>query len=643
LPYFDASLLEQLTAAVDEQHAREIIDSNYFWTSCEQIEQNSRLPLIVYDTEWVDEQVESLSAPMALMMERKCSEQHATQAVRIEQTESMVNHSIMDDERACQYFEILSGEQSPMNIDHRVHLENALQYSSIIALDRQRSFSDQSYIADALSNSNAIRPIYQVHPQVILRHDLNPSIECSPYAETSSSLLEMELFLNQFEESLDHEQHLPLIDQISLSYATSMHERRNLSKSRTLPFEWFQPSIVSADEQLVEQWTVETDIETIPHYGTLPRHEKFDEPTTTSLPSPHAQYVTHAIVSHCSPTSDYETDSLDKDNETTSTTSDLIVTVSSTAQIHGLSSTPNTTYHSQSSPLLTSFTAPLVPIVYFLDALAVQQPTYNPIARQFLMTIGFGRANLSETTMNEPTSTLPSAIQPMRATWISRPFLEPERLPTIIHQGNDTAMASTAQQVNYAVEINVDEDEAALLIYPHRLQYGYDLGENAEGPLAAFYEPGYLHLAVVNEIMTYQASIPDDFSSLAFSESSMYRLVAREHKSDIRLPGDYQIDKKQIFSFARALPHPIQQEHIQAMPLQLDQPIYIDHYHVQSLHPFSKTCYAEMTLPPIIHEHLTIDKTLLPDIIPITIIQGKVIHRRRKRERGSFAHALTVN
>lgn len=627
MTYFDALLLEQLTGAVDEQHAREIIDSNYFWTRCEEIEQSSRLPLIVYDTEWVDEQVESLSVPMQVTMERRCSNPQVTQAVQIEQTESMVNHSIMDDERVSQYLEIRSGEQSAMNIDHRVHLETALQYSSIVALNRQRSFSDRSYIADALSSSHAIRPIYQVHPQVILCGDLNPSIDYSPYSETSSSLLEMELFLNQFEENLDHEQHLPLIDQISLSRAISMHERRNPLKLRTLPLEWFQPSFLSPDEQLVEQWTVETDIETIPHYGTLPRQEKFEE-ATTSLPSPH---VTHAVVSHCSPTSDYETDSIDKDNETTSTTSDLIVTVSSTAQIHDLSSTPNTTYHSQSSPLLTSFTAPLVPIVYFLDALAVEQHTHNPITKEFLMTIGFGRPNLPDT-MNEPTSTPPSASQPMRATWISRQLQQPELLPTTIHQANDVALAIKAQQVNYAVENKVDEDDTALLIYPHRLQYGYDLGENIEGPLTAFYEPAYLHLAVVNEIMTYQASLPNDYSSLVSTGSSIYRLVAREHESDIRCSTDYKIDQKQIFSLARALPYPIQEESIQAMPLQLDQPMYIDHYHVQSLHPFSKTCYAEMTLPPIIHEHLTIDKTLLPDIIPTTILQGKVIHRRRVRE-----------
>ncbi|CAF3901114.1 unnamed protein product, partial [Adineta steineri] len=258
----------------------------------------------------------------------------------------------------------------------------------------------------------------------------------------------MEIFLNHFEESLDHEQHLPLIDQISLSYTASCTGQYERNK-RSLPIEWFQPTILSYDEQLVEQWTVIKDIDTIQQEGTL-RHQQlklitsnsdcanipiitntnifcieknFEEENCNSsiLIDEKDNIQLFDNISHYSSTSDYEIDSVDKDNDTaTYLINGTVIIPTSLTNILPSSSITNTTVLSQSSPLLTSSTAPIVPIVYFLDALAIEQTDTNNPTKEFLLTIGFGQ-NENNSKMNEITNIVSTIDQPSLPTWINRP------------------------------------------------------------------------------------------------------------------------------------------------------------------------------------------------------------------------------
>ena len=309
--------------------------------------------------------------------------------------------------------------------------------------------------------------------------------------------------------------------------------------------------IIDIVEQLGEQWTMETDLETI----------SYRPQQSTTNTHPH---------SHCSPTSDYETDSLDKD-------SDLIITLTS-SQAHSTSTTVNTTS-----------TQALIPIVYFLDALAVHPPAaHSTVTHDFLVTLGFGR----------DTST-------MRATWINRSIERVEHLPTLIHhdgQKNDREEILSSlieDNLHYATEKNLEDDHIATIIYPHRLQFGHDFGENIEGPLVSFYEPGYLHLPVVDEVTIFDSNETSFDESL---EHSSTNIVA--HERTFLTSDNYQLKAKTQYAFGQIEELIHHEEYPRYIPLSLVQPTYIDRYHIQSLQPM-----VELHSPPVIYEHQVVEVT----------------------------------
>ncbi|CAF1006180.1 unnamed protein product [Adineta steineri] len=456
-----------------------------------------------------------------------------------------------------------------------------------------------------------------------------------------SSFLDMEIFLNHFEESLDHEQHLPLIDQISLSYTASCTGQYERNK-RSLPIEWFQPTILSYDEQLVEQWTVIKDIDTIQQEGTL-RHQQLKLMTSNS-DCANIPIITNTNIfcveknfeeencnssilidekdnirifdniSHYSSTSDYEIDSVDKDNDTaTYLINGTVIIPTSLTNILPSSSITNTTALSQSSPLLTSSTAPIVPIVYFLDALAIEQTDTNNPTKEFLLTIGFGQ-NENNSRMNEITNIVSTIDQPSLPTWINRPSSSDNIiiLPTIIHNENPSISSIEEQKLNFAIENQIDNDDTALLLPSHRIQHGYDLGENTQAPLKSFFEPSYLHLPIINEIYIYQMSFHNEFSLFHPPNILPHMLVSKTHDDEIILPNEYQIKQSKILSFARINDLLDKEESIQTILCTLNQPSYIEHCHIQPLYSFPETCFAEINQTEIINKN---DINFLSDIL----------------------------
>jgi hypothetical protein len=61
-------LLEELTTtamtpAVHRQHAIQIIDHDNYWKTREKVDKSTHIPIIVYNTEWQDEQVQNELQP----------------------------------------------------------------------------------------------------------------------------------------------------------------------------------------------------------------------------------------------------------------------------------------------------------------------------------------------------------------------------------------------------------------------------------------------------------------------------------------------------------------------------------------------------------------------------------------------------
>ena len=358
---------------------------------------------------------------------------------------------------------------------------------------------------------------------------------------------------------------------------------QNQKKNRSLPFEWFKPKILSYDEQLVEQWTVETNLDTIQQEGTLHRLPH-DIKTALECSTSIDNHITD-VDTHNSPTSDYETDSVDKDNDTA-----VIISVTPVTHILPSSSITNTT----SSQTLTSNTAPNVPIVYFLDALAIEEKQKNNLAKEFLLTIGFGQ-------MHEITNIVSLGDQPLRPTWINRsPDNNIEILPTSIHHEKENFSSSIEQKLHFATENQIEEDDTALIIHPHHLQYGHNLGDNIQGPLSSFFEPPYLHLPIINEIYVYRMSFHHEFPLFHPPDIFPHLLVSKTEENDIHLPSEYQINQSEILSFPHIHDLSDNEEEPQIISYKLDQPSYIEHYHVQPLHPFPETCYAQINQPEIL-------------------------------------------
>ncbi|CAF4215950.1 unnamed protein product, partial [Adineta steineri] len=316
-----ASLVGELSTAVEEQHAIQIIDNDDTWKNNE----NMRMPFIIYDTEWIDEDIQIISNefyPNLENAQHKYPEIIEYEQVQINLPQQLTNKSfeIIDNNEQVTFLSDDSNlnqhqQQTNIHIDELPYLENPLCPTTIFTLNYAHHKQKQD------------KKFYKNDDQF----------------SSISSFLDMEIFLNHFEESLDHEQHLPLIDQISLSYTASCTGQYERNK-RSLPIEWFQPTILSYDEQLVEQWTVIKDIDTIQQEGTL-RHQQlklmtsnsdcanipiitntnifcieknFEEENCNSsiLVDEKDNIQIFDNISHYSSTSDYEIDSVDKDNDT---------------------------------------------------------------------------------------------------------------------------------------------------------------------------------------------------------------------------------------------------------------------------------------------------------------------------------------
>jgi hypothetical protein len=106
-------------------------------------------------------------------------------------------------------------------------------------------------INTAHTDSQLIDTIHIAPPPVTV----GIQVRARPIQSELSSYVDMESFLNRFEDSLEPELHLPLVDQISLSYSTSIrslndnteraierYEQEHPFFSRSLPREWLQPT-----------------------------------------------------------------------------------------------------------------------------------------------------------------------------------------------------------------------------------------------------------------------------------------------------------------------------------------------------------------------------------------------------------------
>ncbi len=318
-----------------------------------------------------------------------------------------------------------------------------------------------------------------------------------------------------------------------------------------------------------------------------------DENSTNSISKENTE-----VISHCSPTSDYETDSVEKDNDTVTSTVIIPLTILPSSSI------TNTTLLSQSSPLLTSHTAPIAPIVYFLDVLALEQQERQNPTKNFLLTIGFGQNN-----MNEVTNTVSTIDQPLRATWINRSTDPIQTLPISIHQEHQLIPSSPPAQLHFATENQIEEDDTALLLYPHRLQHGHELGDSTQAPLGIFFEPSHLQLPMTNEIYLYQMSFHTEFPFFYPPDVLPHILIAKVQDDEILSPTDYRLDQPKILSFPRT-DYILEDEiKLQPIPFKLDPPTYIEHYHIQSLFPFPETCYADIESTKILTDH-TLDQFL---------------------------------
>ncbi|CAM4799470.1 unnamed protein product [Rotaria magnacalcarata] len=619
-----ASLLEDLNYTARKQYAKQIIDDDNYCNVCEKVQETIRIPIMVDNTEWTDEHVQIISNQFDFNIENaqhKDSENIEYERVKVNLPEQFINNQIpntsnsdmCDLEQATSLADdsllIRHQEQANINIDESPCSKNSINSTDILPFNYPLCNYKKSH--------------KKTEDELLWNHMEKISIDSEV-----SSFADIETFLNSFEQSLDHEQHLPIIDQMSYSYVTTKTERCK-QKHRLLPIEWFKSTAIQFhDEQLVEQWTVEKDIDTIQHEGTL-RRQQIELKTNTECVNllvnastnnvcsidkkcsavklnnstplyTHESNDVRDILTHCSSTIDYEKDSLDKDNNTVNSTMNnaFIIPLSSNKSMLLSSSITNTT---RSLSPLTFYSAPTIPVVYLLDALAAEQKhqTNNP-ARNFLLTIGFGLNEINNT-MTEITNTISTAEQALLPTWINRSLGYVDVLPTIIHHENESILSSIEQEIYFPAENQLDEDDTAHLIYPHRLQYGHDLYENAQGPLKVSFESSHMHLPIINEVYIYQLSFHCAFPLFHPPDILPHILSFTTQDDELISPAEYQIKQQEVLSYVRT--HDLfdnEESGVQPISCKLDQPTYIDHYHIQSLFPFPETCYADIFQPDIL-------------------------------------------
>jgi len=479
-------------------------------------------------------------------------------------------------------------QQIPSNDEH--------DYSTISSIHSDR-------IDTTNANSPLIDTIHVESPPTIV--DIEVRVRPT-YSETSS-LIDMESCLNRLEDSFEPEQHLPLVDQISLSYTTSIrsthdrtqraierYEQEHPYFSRALPREWLTSTILPHDEQLVEQWTVEKNLETIQQQVELRTNtecvgvvvvtaiandacsigERFEDEesnsinTKTTNSEQQIDHIASAIIaSHCSPTSDYETDSLDKDNDTTSTTTSIdggpIVTA---------------------TPLKNALPSDAIPVDDLLEKFANEQKTKNDTTKDFLFTMGFGQEEIKH-----------------------------------------------KQDTHLAKENELEHDDN---ISP------FNFDEYQRELLDIFFEPPHFHLPLINEISIYQMSFHNEYQ--VFSSSNLPLPIM--HNDDNISSNECKTIEQEIFSIAQINNQSDHEEDLESISYKYEQPSYIEHYHIQSLYPFPETLFVHIDEPPIIIECEDDQSisSILPDVIPSTTIQNEVKYANGAKKKGRLYACISI-
>ena len=443
-------------------------------------------------------------------------------------------------------------------------------------------------INTAQTDSHLIGTVH-VEPPPPVTIDIELRTPRSP--SDSSSLDDMETALNRYEENFEPEQHLPLVDQISLSYTTSLrstqdgtqraierYEQEHPFFSRALPSEWLQPKVFPHDEQLVEQWIVEKNLETTQQQVELSTNdecenfvvvtaaaavaiandacsvdERFEEEVSnnvnTNNEEQNNQIPIPILASHYSPTSDYETDSLDKDNDTTSTTTSVDAGFIVTA-------TPVTI----TLPTQSLETGTIVPVEYLLETLANEPKDKNEFTKDFLLTIGFGQQ--------------------------SKP------------------------DIHRAKENSLEFDDNLLL---------FNFDDNQQELLNIFFEPAHFHLPIVNEISLYQISFHHEYP--IFSPSNLSEPII--HNDDHLSSNEYQTNEQDIFSIAQINHQSDHEENLEALSTKYDPSSLVEQYEIQP----SENFFVHVNEPPVIMEieDEQSAESVLPDVIPSTK-QNEVMH-----------------
>ena len=446
---------------------------------------------------------------------------------------------------------------------------------------------------------SSLIPTVHVEPGPVI---LDIAVRVRPSSSDTSSLADMDAVLNRFEENVEPERHLPLVDQISLSYTTSMqsiqdgtqraihrYEQEHPYFSRALPSEWLQPTVFPHDEQLVEQWIVERNLETIQQQVELSTTnelesvaivvaavtaiatdaffvgERFEEEQqsdsfntkTTDHNLPNHAIALPALISHCSPTSDYETDSLDKDIDTASTTTsvDAGLIVAATPVLIALTT--------ESTEIETS-----IPMEFFPDTPVMERMQQADTKKDLLLTFGMES-------------------------------LEQKSKPEIFHRAKEDRL----------------ESEEILSLFPFE--------ENHQELLNMFFEPAHFHLPIINELSIYQISFHHEYpidSPLNLSQPTI-------HNDENLSSNGYHTDEREVYSIAQIHNQSDAEEDPQSLSQNHEPIASLEQEHIQSFERFPETLLVQINEPPTIFKHLDeqSNTNILPDIIPSTI-ENEVMH-----------------
>jgi hypothetical protein len=420
------------------------------------------------------------------------------------------------------------------------------------------------------------------------------------YAETLS-LVNIESFSNRFAERLEHEQHLALVDQISLSYTTTFrstldetqraierYEAKHPFSTRSLPFDSTLSTVLPHDEQLAEETIVKSNLDRIQQQVELRTNtkcantfaiaaindayytgERFEEEKSMSISHSDQQHrhmlMSTVVASHCSPTSDYETDSLDKDNDipssTTSIDGDPIVVTMSTLPV---------TIHCDQRFV--------VPVNNTLDIFVVEQQNQCTLNNDFL-------AN------NDV---------------YSHEIMTNENHQLDSHRANE-------------YELEIDERSSTFAT------------NNEQQLLSTISESMYLHLPIINELSIYQTSSQHDCSVDTSPHTTLKSVI---HTESITCLNSYETNRSNILSMAviHDSPDDNDQQQLTNIANHSHSTICLDQCHAQSACSSTHTPLVHTQSFPVMFSEITeqtpiIDcitdelstASLLPDVNPVAV------------------------